>query len=89
MYLKTLLYVVYTLAVFSSALPVEKEIDKRVCGLVLMPTTQVQLWENDPDTSYPNTASTDKSIMLYQDVSMNGGTRKLFLCTLFISSQTK
>lgn len=58
---------------FSSALPVESALDKRVCGSFITPTTQIELWENDPNTAYPNTAQTDKSVLLYQDVSFNGG----------------
>lgn len=52
-----------TVASLVSASPVS--IQKR-CGTSILPTTQVQLKQSAPDTSFPNTAHTDKSISISQ-----------------------
>lgn len=42
------------------ALPLESEIQPRVCGSVSLPSVQNQLFQAAPDVSFPNTALTDK-----------------------------
>ncbi|OBT49434.1 hypothetical protein VE00_00412 [Pseudogymnoascus sp. WSF 3629] len=52
-----------TIATLVSASPVT--LDKR-CGTTILPSTQIQLKQSAPDTSFPNTAKTDKSISISQ-----------------------
>jgi hypothetical protein len=42
------------------------------CGVLNMPYEYFQLHQDDPDTAYPNTAPTDQSVLIYQDVNANG-----------------
>ncbi|KFY88004.1 hypothetical protein V500_06632 [Pseudogymnoascus sp. VKM F-4518 (FW-2643)] len=55
--------VLATVAALVSASPVS--LDKR-CGSTILPTTQIQLKQSAPNTSFPNTAHTDKSISISQ-----------------------
>jgi hypothetical protein len=71
-------------AAFISALPVEREVEKRICGSIILPSTLVQLQANNPDTSFPNTAQTNGSFFVYQDVNEPSGKLPLlFLISLF------
>ena len=69
----TPLFFVSALLGLARALPVQ-ELDRRICGTVILPSTLIQLKANQPDTSFPNTAKTDGSVLIYQDV--NGATGK-------------
>ncbi|KFX99725.1 hypothetical protein O988_03689 [Pseudogymnoascus sp. VKM F-3808] len=53
-----------TIATLVSASPIES-LNKR-CGSTILPTTQIQLKQSAPDTSFPNTAHTDKSVAISQ-----------------------
>jgi hypothetical protein len=53
-----------TVATLISASPIES-LNKR-CGSTILPTTQIQLKQSAPDTSFPNTAHTDKSVAISQ-----------------------
>jgi len=64
-----LLLITAALATLAAAHPFEK----RNCP-TLLPTTIIQLHENDPDTSYPNTGHTNDTALVYQDV--DGATGK-------------
>lgn len=52
-------------ASLASASPIALALDKR-CGSIIMPTTQIQLKQSAPDTSFPNTAHTDQSVSVSQ-----------------------
>lgn len=56
----------------TSALPLEPDLYPRVCGTVNLPATQIQLQQAAPGTSFPNTATTDKSVRISQDVNSLG-----------------
>jgi len=56
------------------------------CGVLNMPYEYFQLHQDDPDTAYPNTASTDQSVLIYQDVNANGPYLPSFLGSHVISS---
>lgn len=55
------------------ASPIASTLDKR-CGSLLMPTTQIQLKQSEPDTSFPNTAHTTDVVAISQD---DNGTNKV------------
>jgi hypothetical protein len=74
---------------FSSALPLEPTAEKRSCGF-LEPNTLISLYQNDPNTSYPNTIYTNEEITLYQDVSEPGGKSFTFTpCPSFSTLQVE
>ncbi|OBT96920.1 hypothetical protein VE01_05464 [Pseudogymnoascus verrucosus] len=52
-----------TVATLVAASPVT--LDKR-CGTTILPSTQIQLKQSAPNTPFPNTAKTDKSISISQ-----------------------
>lgn len=58
-----------TVAGLVSASPIARSVS---CGDVIMPSTQVQLKQADPDTSYPNTAHGDQSVSLSQGANGAG-----------------
>jgi len=46
--------------------------EKRTCGTQLFPNQIVQLSKANPNTAYPNTWNTDKSVKISQDADANG-----------------
>ncbi|ESZ98654.1 hypothetical protein SBOR_0892 [Sclerotinia borealis F-4128] len=60
-------------ASFVHASPVPDTLsEKRTCGTQLFPSQLVQLSQANPNTAYPNTWNTDKSVKISQDVDGNG-----------------
>jgi len=57
------------LTAITAALPVDPAIQPRVCGIVNLPSTIIQLQQATPDTSFPNTAYTNDSVLISQDNS--------------------
>lgn len=46
--------------------------EKRTCGTQLFPNQIVQLSKANPNTAYPNTWNTDRSVKISQDADANG-----------------
>jgi hypothetical protein len=69
-------YLISLLAVAAVAVaaPVPESLEPRICGSVILPSTLIQLKQDQPDTSFPNTVRTDNSFFVYQDVNGATGT---------------
>ncbi|KAK6608406.1 hypothetical protein H4I95_03786 [Botrytis cinerea] len=52
--------------------------EKRTCGTQLFPNQIVQLSKANPNTAYPNTWNTDKSVKISQDADANGNPSNQF-----------
>ncbi|OBT69614.1 hypothetical protein VE03_00912 [Pseudogymnoascus sp. 23342-1-I1] len=65
-------------ATLVSASPVA--LDKR-CGTTVLPSTQIQLKQSAPTTSFPNTALTDKSIAISQGANGSNKVNELVAFT--------
>ncbi|CAD6454247.1 cf5b7dac-7baa-4aa0-a8d9-84ccfbafbd9f [Sclerotinia trifoliorum] len=52
--------------------------EKRTCGTQLFPNQLVQLSQANPNTAYPNTWNTDKSVKISQDIDGNGNPTNQF-----------
>jgi hypothetical protein len=56
----------------TAAAPVDSVLESRICGKVLLPTQLIQLKAAAPNTAFPNTALTDKSVLISQDINSAG-----------------
>ncbi|KAF7863235.1 hypothetical protein EAF04_007317 [Stromatinia cepivora] len=64
---------------FVQASPVPDTLnEKRTCGTQLFPNQLVQLSQANPNSAYPNTWNTDKSVKISQDVDGNGNPTNKF-----------
>jgi hypothetical protein len=63
---------IFAAATIGSAISIAENIDRQICCSVILPSTLIQLKQNQPDISFPNTHQTDDAFFIYQDV--NGAT---------------
>ncbi|KAF7943060.1 hypothetical protein EAE96_011005 [Botrytis aclada] len=76
---KTLLSLLIGATSFVQASPVPEVLnEKRTCGTQLFPNQIVQLSKANPNTAYPNTWNTDKSVKISQDADANGNPSNQF-----------
>ncbi|TGO25776.1 hypothetical protein BPAE_0073g00420 [Botrytis paeoniae] len=76
---KTILALLIGATSFVQASPVPEALnEKRTCGTQLFPNQIVQLSKANPNTAYPNTWNTDKSVKISQDADANGNPSNQF-----------
>ncbi|KAF5876313.1 uncharacterized protein Bfra_002717 [Botrytis fragariae] len=76
---KTILSLLIGATSFVQASPVPEVLnEKRTCGTQLFPNQIVQLSKANPNTAYPNTWNTDRSVKISQDADANGNPSNQF-----------
>ena len=60
-------------SVLGATLAAPAALEPRICGKVLLPSTQIQLKAASPNTPFANTALTTKSVVVSQDIDTATG----------------